>query len=174
MSQPLLGARVRRQHDPRLLTGHGAFVDDVSLPGQLHMAVWRSPLAHARIRGVNVDRALAVAGVVDAFDASAFGPSPPEFPVVVGHESLKPCPQYPLAKDRARYVGEGVVVIIAESRAIAEDALDRLDVDLEPLEVLASADAALDPAAPRLHDAASANTCAAWTERLGDVASAFA
>ena len=102
MSPGLLGARVRRNHDPRLLTGHGAFVDDLRLPGQLHMAVWRSPVAHALVGRVRLEPALGLPGVVDAFDVNAFGPSPPVFATVVSHESLKSCPQFPLAKDRVR------------------------------------------------------------------------
>ena len=107
MSPGPFGARVRRSSDPRLLTGRGAYVDDLKLAGMLHMAVWRSPLAHARVERVDLDRARALSGVIDAFDLTAFGPAPPSFPVVLTHESLKPCPQYPLAKDRVRYVGEG-------------------------------------------------------------------
>ena len=173
MSPRLFGARVRRNHDPRLLTGHGAYVDDLALPGLVHMAVWRSPLAHAALRRVDLQRARELPGVVDAFDLSAFGPSPPVFPTVVSHESLKPCPQFPLARDRVRYVGEGIAVVIAESRAIAEDALQLVEVDLEPLDVVATVDTGLAPNAPLLHSTAPGNTCAEWTLRLGDVDAAF-
>jgi carbon-monoxide dehydrogenase large subunit len=169
----LLGARVRRKHDPRLLNGIAAYVDDLRLPGVLHMAIWRSPLAHARITRVDLSTALARPGVVDAFDVSAFGPSPPIFPTIVGHESLKPAPQYPLGHDRVRHVGEAVVVVVAESRALAEDALEVVDVELEPLEPVASSAAALAAGAPLLHDTASGNRCAEWTLRLGDPDAAF-
>ena len=173
MSPRVLGARVRRNHDPRLLTGQGAYIDDLVLPGLVHMAVWRSPLAHANLRRVDLRSALALPGVVDAFDVSAFGASPPVFPTVVSHESLKPCPQFPLARDRVRYVGEGVAVVIAESRAVAEDALELINVDLEPLEVVASVEAGLSPAAPLLHPTAPGNTCAEWTLSLGNAGAAF-
>jgi aerobic carbon-monoxide dehydrogenase large subunit len=172
VSPRLLGARVRRNHDPRLLTGHGAYIDDLALPGLLHMAVWRSPLAHAELRHVDVQPALDLPGVLDAFDVGAFGPSPPVFPTVVSHPSLKPCPQLPLARDRVRYAGEAVAVVIAESRAIAEDALALIQVDLDPLDVIASVDAGVSPDAPLLHPTAPGNTCAEWTLRLGDVAAA--
>ena len=155
------------------MTGHGSYIDDVAVPGLLHMAVWRSPLAHAHLRGVNLRSALALPGVVDAFDLTAFGASPPAFPTVVSHASLKPCPQYPLARDRVRYVGEGVAVVIAESRALAEDALELVNVDLEPLEVVASVEAGLSPSAPLLHPTAPGNTCAEWTLRLGNDDAAF-
>lgn len=173
MSPGSFGARVRRSSDPRLLTGRGAYIDDLKLPGMVHMAVWRSPLAHARVERIGLDRALALAGVVDAFDLRAFGASPPSFPVVLTHESLKSCPQYPLAKDRVRYVGEGVAVVLAEERAIAEDALELLDVSLDPLAPVASTQAALGGAAPQLHDEAQNNVCAEWTLGLGDADAAF-
>jgi aerobic carbon-monoxide dehydrogenase large subunit len=169
----LFGARVRRTEDPRLLTGHGAYIDDLQLPGQLHMVVWRSPLAHAIVRRVSLDRVRALAGVVDAFDARAFGPSPPAFPVLLSDACLKACPQYPLAGDRVRYRGEGVAVVIAEQRAIAEDALELVDVELEPLEPVPSTEAALLSGAPQLHADVPANRCAEWTLRTGDVDAAF-
>jgi aerobic carbon-monoxide dehydrogenase large subunit len=169
----LFGARVRRANDPRLLTGRGAYVDDLRLPGVVHMAVWRSPLAHATIRSIRLERARALPGVVDAFDLTAFGASPPVFPTVVTHESLKACPQYPLARDRVRYVGEGVAVVIASEAAIAEDALELIEVDMDPLDAVASSEAALEEAAPRLHNTAPRNVCAEWSLRLGDVDSAF-
>jgi carbon-monoxide dehydrogenase large subunit len=170
----LIGARVRRGHDPRLLTGHGTYIDDLQLPGVFHMVVWRSPYAHARVGAIDLSRAIELTGVVDAFDVTAFGPTPPVFPTVVTHESLKLCPQYPLARDRVRYVGEAVAVVIAERRAIAEDALQLIEVELEPLDVVASADAALRPGAPELHADATGNRCAEWTLRLGDADAAFA
>jgi aerobic carbon-monoxide dehydrogenase large subunit len=167
------GARVRRSSDPRLLTGRGAYVDDLRLPGMLHMAVWRSPLAHARVGQVNLGPVRLFPGVVDAFDLSAFDPAPPSFPVLLTHESLKSCPQYPLARDRVRYVGEGVAVVVAEERAIAEDALELIDVSLEAWEPVASTAVALTGGAPRLHDEAPKNVCAEWTLRLGDPDAAF-
>jgi aerobic carbon-monoxide dehydrogenase large subunit len=171
VSRRQLGARARRSHDPRLLTGRGAYVDDLALPGALHMAVWRSPLAHATVAAINFSSAATLPGVVDVFDIHAFGASPPTFPVVVGHESLKACPQYPLARDRVRYVGEGIVAVMAESRAIAQDALDLIDVSLDPLEPVTSTETA--GRGSQLHAAAPRNVCAEWTLRIGDVDSAF-
>ena len=155
------------------MIGRGAYVDDLKLPGLLHMAVWRSPLAHAAVRRINLEPVRALPGVVDAFDASAFGPSPPSFPVLLTHACLKACPQYALATDRVRYCGEGVAVVIAEQRAIAEDALELVEVDLEPLEPIASTDAALRDGAPQLHPDSPGNRCAEFTLRTGDVDAAF-
>jgi carbon-monoxide dehydrogenase large subunit len=86
---------------------------------------------------------------------------------------LKPCPQYPLARGRARYVGEGIAVVIAEQRSIAEDALELIEVDLEPLPPVASAESALKEGAPLLHELAPRNVCAEWTLQLGDAKDAF-
>jgi len=169
----LFGARVRRTEDQRLLTGRAAYIDDLTLPGLLHMAVWRSPLAHAAVRRISLERVRALPGVVDAFDASALGPAPPSFPVLLTDPCLKSCPQYALARDRVRYCGEGVAVVIAEQRTIAEDALELVDVDLRPLEAVASADAAVRSGAPQLHADSPGNVCAAWTLRTGDVDVAF-
>jgi carbon-monoxide dehydrogenase large subunit len=169
----LFGARVRRQHDPRLLTGRAAYVDDLKVAGALHMAVWRSPLAHALVRGVDLSAVRSCAGVVDAFALSALGDDPPVFPTLITHESLKSCPQYPLARERVRYVGEGVAVVIAEDRALAQDALELVEVDLEPLEPVANTTRATAAAAVRLHTNAENNVCAAWTLDLGDAESAF-
>jgi carbon-monoxide dehydrogenase large subunit len=174
VNRRLLGARSRRSHDPRLLRGQGAYVDDLRLPGVLHMAVWRSPLAHAELRSVDLSRAAALSGVVDVFDLSAFGPRPPTFPVLIGHDNLKACPQYPLARERVRYVGEGIVVVIAESRAVAEDALGLIDVSLDPLPAVASVEAATAQGAPCLHSGVDSNRCVEFTLELGDVISAFA
>jgi carbon-monoxide dehydrogenase large subunit len=169
----LFGARVRRVEDPRLLLGQGAYVDDLNPPGLVHMAVWRSQLAHAAVRRVSLERARALPGVVDAFDLRALGPSPLSFPVVVSDPCLKACPQFALARDRVRYCGEGVAVVIAEQRAIAEDALELVEVELEPLAPVASMDAALASGAPQLHADSPGNRCAEWTLRSGDVDSAF-
>jgi carbon-monoxide dehydrogenase large subunit len=138
------------------------------------MAIWRSPIAHAQVASVEVGRALTLEGVVDAFDISAFGAAPPTFPVVIGHESLKACPQYPLARERVRYVGEGIAVVLAETAALAADALEAIEVDLEPLEVVAGLETAAAAEAPVLHADAPGNRCAEFSLRLGDVESAFA
>jgi carbon-monoxide dehydrogenase large subunit len=173
VSPRLIGSRVRRTEDPRLLTGSGAFIDDLKPPGLVHMAIWRSPLAHADVLRVSFERLRGMAGVVDAFDVGAFGPSPPAFPVLLSDPCLKSCPQYPLASGRVRYSGEGVAVIVAEDRSIAEDALESIEVDLERLEPVASSDAAQHSDAPRLHADAPNNRCAEWSMRLGNVDRAF-
>jgi len=173
MGAKMMGARVPRLEDPRLLRGEAGFVDDLRLPGTLHAAILRSPHAHARIRGIDLSAVRAAPGVVDAFSLGDVWSDPPTIPVLAGHPALRPCPQYPLARDRVRYVGEPVAVVVAEDRAHAEDALDLAQVDYEPLPALADADSAQERGAQLLHDAVPDNVAARWTHEIGDVAAAF-
>jgi carbon-monoxide dehydrogenase large subunit len=173
MGAKMVGARVRRIEDPRLLRGQAAYVDDVQIPGLLHMAIRRSPHAHARLRGVELRAARALPGVVDAFDLTAFGAQPPAFPVLLPPPDARPAPQYPLARDHVRYVGEGVAVVIAESRAVAEDALELIEVEYDLLEPVVTTERALATDAPPLHDTVPGNRYAEWRIGVGDVDSAF-
>jgi carbon-monoxide dehydrogenase large subunit len=127
------GARVHRVEDARLLTGHGTYVDDVSLPGMLHACFVRSPFARARIRGVDASAALAAPGVHFVFTAPDLNPGVHE----QWHTSVGPrmpeTPRPPLAEGEVRFVGDPVALVVAESRYLAEDAADLVEVDYEPL-----------------------------------------
>jgi carbon-monoxide dehydrogenase large subunit len=138
------------------------------------MAVLRSPEAHARIRSVDVRPARELAGVVDAFSAADLGQDLPAIPALFAVESFRPAPQYPLAVDTVRYVGDPVAVVVAESRHIAEDALELIEADYEPLEAVVDAYAAIQPGAPVLHDNAPDNVAATLLYESGDVEAAFA
>jgi aerobic carbon-monoxide dehydrogenase large subunit len=173
MGVKMLGARVKRIEDPRLLRGEAAYVDDLHQPGLLHLAILRSPHAHARLGTIELTRARALPGVVDAFTLHAFGEQPPAFPVLLPPPDAKPAPQFPLGRDRVRYVGEGVAVVVAESRAIAEDALDLIQVEYEVLEPVPSVEAALAGAAPVLHAGVPGNRYAEWSIGIGDIDAAF-
>jgi carbon-monoxide dehydrogenase large subunit len=173
MGVKLLGARVKRVEDPRFLRGQGAFVDDLRVPGLLHMAILRSPHAHARIRRIDLQRARAESGVVDVFTIDAFGAAPPMFPVLLPPADPKSAPQAPLANGVTRHVGEGIAVVICENRSIAEDALDLIDVDYDVLEPVASVEAALAEGAPTLHVGVPGNRYAEWSIGVGDAAQAL-
>jgi carbon-monoxide dehydrogenase large subunit len=174
MGVQTVGASVRRMEDPRLLRGEAAYVDDLRIPGVLHMAVLRSPEAHARIRSVDVSKARELGGVVDAFSAAGLGTNPPAIPALFAVESFRPAPQYPLAVDTVRYVGDPVAVVVAESRHVAEDALELIEVDYQPLDAVVDAYAAIQPGAPVLHDNAPDNRAATMVYETGDVEAAFA
>jgi carbon-monoxide dehydrogenase large subunit len=127
------GARVRRIEDSRLLTGHGTFVDDVALPGMLHACFVRSPFARAAIRGIDTSAAQAMPGVRFVLTASDLNPGVHEqWHTTIG-KGMPETPRPPLAEDEARFVGDPVALVIAESRYLAEDAAERVEVDYEPL-----------------------------------------
>jgi len=127
------GGRVHRVEDARLLTGHGTYVDDVSLPGMLHACFVRSPFASAEIRGIDASEALALPGVRFVFTAADLNGDVHE----QWHTSVGPrmpeTPRPPLAEGRVRFVGDPVALVVAESRYVAEDAAELVFVDYEPL-----------------------------------------
>jgi carbon-monoxide dehydrogenase large subunit len=181
---PYVGRRLRRREDARLLTGRGLYVADLDLPGMLHAAFVRSPLAHARIRAVDLSRAKAAPGVVYALSgielARLLPPVsdtqlalPKKWTAQVQHSFLNP--QQPLlAHDKVRHVGEAVAIVVAESRAAAEDAAALVGLDLEPLPALIDAESALAAGAPVIHDRLDTNLIGAFTVGKGDVDSALA
>ena len=136
MSAPAgrIGARVKRGDDPRLLTGRGRFVDDVTLPRLVHAAFVRSVHAHARLVRVDLDRARRAPGVVGVLSGDAAARlCKPYRGVLLHYKGMKTGAILPLAVDRVRYVGEPIVAIAAESRAAADDAAALIDVEYDPL-----------------------------------------
>src|SRR5713101_4449272 len=172
MGERLFGARVRRREDARLITGRGRYVADVAHPGLLHVAVQRSPHAHARIVRVDSAQALRRPGVVRVLvpsDVAALG----RLPLLVPHSSLvaPACPEI-LPQEIVSYAGQAVALLVAESAAQAEDALDSLRVEYEPLPAVTSLDDALRPDGPRVHP--GGNVASRFTQRVGDPAGALA
>jgi carbon-monoxide dehydrogenase large subunit len=168
----LFGASLKRLEDPRLLRGQATFVEDLRLPGLRHVAFVRSVHPHARFR-VDASRAGIVSVGAALYTAADF-PGVIAIPAVVPHEALRPCAQAPLARDRARYVGEPLAVVVAPTRYAAEDAAADVHVEYDALEAVADTDAALAPGAPLLHEGAPANVAADFTVRVGDADGAFA
>ncbi len=168
-----VGTSVPRNEDERLLSGRAQFVDDVHLPGLLHAAFLRSTHAHGRLRGVDLSRARKRPGVVAAYAAEDLGdywqpgpllvPPPPIAGLVFNHAA-----QVPLARGKVRYVGEPIAVVIAESRYIAEDALDDIDVDIEPLPAVVDLETALSPDAPCIHEQLESNLSAHAVQTKGN------
>jgi aerobic carbon-monoxide dehydrogenase large subunit len=163
---PLGHGRMLRKEDPRFVRGKGRFVDDLQLPGMLHMAILRSPLAHARIRSVDTTAAQAhpkVIAVVTGADLAARKLS--------WMPTLSNDVQAVLATDKVRFQGQEVAFVVAEDRYSARDALELIDVDYEPLPPVVSARTALDPDAPVIRDdlaGKSDNRCFDW--ETGDAA----
>ena len=141
----IIGQRMLRREDPALLTGEAKFTNDLVLPCALHLAVLRSPYAHARIKSINVSDALAMPGVVavytgkDLRDAWA-APMPCAWPVT---PDMKNPAHFPLALDKVCYVGDGVVAVLANSETESRDALDAIDVAYEPLQAITDLEVAL-------------------------------
>ncbi len=179
-----IGRRLTRREDRRLLTGQGQFIADPALPRMLHMTVVRSPLAHARIRAVDLTRARGMPGVVGALngaDLLQLLPPVPEGQIamprkwasVVQHQFLNP--QEPLlAHDKARHVGEALAVVVAESREAAEDAAEAVALDLEELPAVVDPEAALGAGSPLVHDRFGTNLIGSFAIGRGDVEAAFA
>jgi carbon-monoxide dehydrogenase large subunit len=171
-----IGTSVLRKEDPELITGQGRYTDDLVLPGMLHMVVVRSPFAHARIKGIDASKALAMDGVVAVFNGKDLagdwaGPLLMAWPVT---EDIKNPPHWPLTPDIARHQGDGVAVVIAESRAGAKDAAEAVAVDYEPLPVVVDMDAALAEGAPLVHEDIGTNKTYTWSLKNGDVDKVFA
>lgn len=173
MATRYFGERIKRNEDPRLLTGQGLYVDDVDLPGMLHVAFVRSPYAHARILSIDTSQALQRSGVVAAYTASELGDywkpgpllvSPPPIEGITFNERT----QVPLAKDKVRFAGEPVVMVLAESRYVAEDALADVQVEYEPLEVAVDIEKALEPGSPLVHEDVGSNVAAHVVQTKGD------
>jgi carbon-monoxide dehydrogenase large subunit len=150
------GARVHRVEDARLLTGRGTYVDDVSLPGMLHACFVRSPFARAAIRDIDTSAARALPGVQFVFTAADLNPDAHEqWHTSVGPQSPE-TPRPPLADGEARFVGDPVALVVAESRYIAEDAVELVEVDYEPLPPVVDYTRAED-AAELVHEAHGSN-----------------
>jgi carbon-monoxide dehydrogenase large subunit len=173
-----VGRPLRRREDDRLLRGRGRYVADVSLPDEAHVVFVRSPFAHARVRGIDASAALALPGVIavlthEDLPAGPLPPflwdTPPEKLVAALRPHLRPCHPPLLVPDRALYVGQAVAVVIAESRYVAEDAAELVDVDWEPLEPVATLERALAPGVPVVHDGWDDNVAVRFAVRKGDV-----
>ena len=165
---------VRRREDPRLVTGAGAFIDDLVVDGALHAAMVRSAHAHARILAVDVAAARVAPGVVGVFTATDLGVAGGPIPIYAPHPALpSPCHILPLAVERVRFVGEPVAVVVADDPYRAWDAADLVRVEYEPLPAGVDAEAAAAAGAPRLHDHLESNVAADWRQRVGDVDTAL-
>ncbi|HLG70754.1 MAG TPA: xanthine dehydrogenase family protein molybdopterin-binding subunit [Chloroflexota bacterium] len=168
-----VGRPLTRREDERLITGRGLFVSDVHLPGEVHLAVLRSPHAHALITHIDVSAARKCEGVLAALSFADLGPDVARLPMLVPHKNLHPQMPYPLADRKVLHVGEPVAVVAAESRYLAEDALDAIEVEYELLPPVTNCEAALEPGAPILHDGAEDNLSASYTQSVGDIDAAF-
>lgn len=175
----MLGSRLLRREDPALLTGEAKYTNDLNVPGALHLAVVRSPYAHARITSVDLSAALAVPGVVAAYSGADLadmwaGPMPCAWPVT---DDMKNPPHYPLATGTACYVGDGVACVLATDATAARDAAELVDVQYEPLEAVVDLEDALSDRVV-IHTDLGTNKSYQWDLKIegepGQVDAAFA
>src|SRR6266702_4544223 len=172
------GASIKRSEDPRILTGAGRYVDDIKLPGMLHAAFVRSPLAHARVLSVDVSAARALPGVVAALTGAELEamtvPGPDALVALMG--ATGPTPEFTLlATDKVRFAGDPVAIVIAGSRYVAEDGCELVEVEYDELPPVTNASFALDPSSPPLFANLGDNIASPHSRsEFGDVTATFA
>ena len=171
--EPLVGKRVRRQEDPRLITGTATYVDDIEMPGMHYACILRSPHAAARIRAIRTEAAAQASGVAAVFtgeDTKHIG----GVPCAAGLPGLRVPHHTVLATDRVYYVGHPVAVVVATDQYLARDAVDLIEVDYEPLPAVADPEKALQPGAPAVHPEWPDNIAVVYPYNHGEVDKAFA
>ncbi len=173
MATRYFGERIKRTEDARLLKGQALFVDDVHLPEMLHVAFLRSDYAHGRINSIDVSAALERPGVIAVYTAEDLGDYWQPGPLLVPPPPIEKltfneCTQVPLARDKVKHVGEALAFVVAESRYIAEDALEDIIADIEPLDAAIDLEKALDSEAPRIHDQLESNLSAHVIQEKGN------
>src|SRR3954470_17083538 len=160
----LLGAPVKRVEDPRLFTGAARYLDDLELPGVAHVAILRSPFAHARIGAIDTSRAAEAPGVVAVVTGKDFehlNPLPCAWQAA-GTENFVVTPRA-LEIDRVTFTGAGVAAVVAETKEAAEDALELIEVEWEPLPAVVDVEAAVAEGAPQIHENAASNVVMDWS-----------
>src|SRR5262245_49397344 len=150
----MVGARIHRREDPRLITGGGRYVEDLVRPGTLSMAVVRSPHAHARITSINTEQARAIPGVVAVLTAADFkgalSGTHPVAPAFVADKHTVP-DRFPIAETEACFQGEPVAVVVADSRKIATDGAALVEVEYEPLPAVQDLIGAIEASSPKVN-----------------------
>ncbi len=175
MSTRLIGERVKRREDRRLLTGTAQFIDDIHLPNMAHAAVLRSPHAKARILRIDASKALALPGVLAVLTHEDLGAANDPMPLLNQDRGfIYPRTHRAFAPGQVRFVGEAVALVVAESRYRAEDALELIEVDYAPSQAAVDVMAAAKSGAPLVHDDTDSNIACRTTNGRGDVDAAFA
>jgi carbon-monoxide dehydrogenase large subunit len=168
-----IGQKVKRTEDPRLIQGLGHYVDDIKLADTLHVAILRSPYAHAKINSINVDEAKKAPGVTAVYTGKDVEGKVGYVPCAAALPELK-VPKYPvLAQGKAIFVGQPVAAVVATDKYKARDAVDLIEVDYEPLDVVTDAEKAAQSATPVIHEEFGTNIAYVHSAGTGDVDAAF-
>ena len=165
----LVGTKVKRREDPRLVQGLSHYVDDLRMADVMHVAILRSPHAHARISNIDKDAASALAGVVSVVTGADIGDSVGSVPCAAANPTLRTPPHPVLAQDEVRYVGEPVAAVVAEDSYTARDAIDLIEVDYEPLPAVSDLEKALQPGSPLVHSQWDSNQAFTFECGTGDM-----
>ncbi len=166
------GASIKRREDPRLISGQGTYVDDIKMVGMLHLALVRSPYAHANINGVDTSAAEAADGVVAVYTGEQLADQLGSLICGWVVPDTKEVPHPPLAVGKVRCVGDAVAAVVATDAAAAADAAELVDVDYEPLDAVANAEEATKDGAPLVHDDVTNNIGFEWEVGGGDIVQA--
>jgi carbon-monoxide dehydrogenase large subunit len=169
----LVGTRVKRREDPRLITGNATYCDDVKLPGMLFMAVLRSPYGHARITKLDASAARSMRGVVDVVTGVEIKSVTGPVPIGGSLPGQKDTIRWPLAIDEVRHVGEPVAVVVAGDRYLARDAAEAIEVDYEPLPAVVDVEQAFADGSPKVHAEFENNIAYYSPVSTGDIERAF-
>jgi len=167
-----MGQPLKRKEDLRLVTGLGKFVDDVKLPGLAYASILRSPYANARIKKVDVSKAVVLLGVICALTGEEVAKLTDPF-LQISPAPANKVKDYCLAVEKVHFVGEPVVAVVAETRGIAEDALELVNVEYEPLDHVLDARSALNPDATLVHEQVGSNLVFHGTWNYGDIEGAL-
>lgn len=172
-AQGYVGRAMKRVEDPRLIKGIATYVDDLKPPGLLYAEFVRSPHAHAKIVSINVDNAKKFQGVVGVFTGEDVNDKVGCVPTAAPQPDGKSPLHYVLARERVYFLGHPVAVVVAETRAIARDALDLVEVDYDPLPAVTDPEKALEKGSPLTHPELGTNVAFRWSLPAGDVESAL-
>lgn len=162
MATRIFGSGIKRREDPRLITGKATYTDDIRLPNTAIMVVVRSPYAHAKIKSIDTSKAAAMPGVVAVFTGADTEGVVAPCAWLIPDSDLKTPPHPALAKDKVRYVGDGVAIVIAEDRYTAYDAAEMVEVEYEELPAVVNPEDAAKPGAPQLFDDVPNNIAFRW------------
>ncbi len=170
--ETLIGKRIKRKEDPRLITGTATYVDDIQMPGMHHACIVRSPHAAARIKGINTSKALELPGVVAVYTGADVKDAGP-VPCGASLPGLRVPHHHLLAQDRVYFSGHPVAAVVATDRYIARDAADLVDVDYEPGPAVADPEKALEAGAPAVHPEWPDNVSFTFHQENGEVDKVF-
>ena len=165
----LVGTKVKRREDPRLVQGLSHYVDDLRMADVMQVALLRSPHAHARINGINTDAAAALPGVISVVTGADIGDSVGSIPCAAANPTLRTPPHPVLAQEIVRHVGEPVAAVVADDSYTARDALDLIEVDYEPLPAVSDLEKALEAGSPVVHSQWDSNQAFTFECGTGDM-----